>query len=215
MTKGINVELNRVKDMITNFAKKVEIVSGNITYSLILKSPERKAPFYRILWRAGETKYDYNNRTEWKPLEFWYIPATIALKLFIEAEKTGMFQKCYHRWTHPKIEVLDSETLDESERIRLKKQTLNEFEEDQVWRLAPDLRIVACNEPGEPIWRKVMILSASMNYATFRSITYEGHIQIPSKFTLLNGWRIHNIIMDADVFIHLIHMRKLKDAISK
>lgn len=192
--------------------RTLKTVSRGLTTLSLKIREDQEPPYYCVAWRDKYPKKQNNRRF----YSFWTIGADTAYEMLDEAHTKGLLSSDYDRWPDETLKILDSNKLSLEPRNGLIDETLSQSQEDQVWRDCTDLRIVVCVEPWrEEIWRKAMILSPSLNLATFRSLTRYAKYTFKYKEVFLNGWQIDQSMMDADGFIHRTHLEALKRALGK
>ncbi len=194
--------------------KEVNTVSRGLV-SLSLKFRE-DLNYYTSTWRQKRPESGIN-RQRYKEKEkgvdsFWSMPADIAHEMLDEAHARGLFLSQYFRWPGIEPKVLDTAKLSRDEGEILIDETLTTDALDQMWRNCDDLRIVACCEPVDWIWRKIAIFSARNNLVTFRSMTLsDTYRALYTNLPFKNGWKLDRSMMDADVSLSIVHLEALKE----
>ncbi|MBI4775953.1 MAG: hypothetical protein HY788_17555 [Deltaproteobacteria bacterium] len=177
----------------------------------------RDLDYYTQTWR--QLRPPDKKRNRWLYFEkgnFWAMPADAGLEMMEDGKAANFFSVKYSRWPGKSIVCRDSNRLSAKDAKELFREALTSEIIDEVWRKCQDLRVVACREPWDQEWLKVMIVSPSANELTFRSLTREKTYRFkhrPDKIPFSNGWMLDRSMMDADGRISQIMMERLKEAL--
>lgn len=181
---------------------------GNTSLSLKLREDLN---YNCLTWRAKRAS-NTNRRFYFENNEFWRISPKLTLSIMEKANSHGLFSSQYFRW-NKEIITLDSAKLSHVDRQQLLLESLVPSGEDHIFHACNDLRIVACVEPWDVEWRKVMIVSKDNNAITFRSFTRNNstYENLYRSFHFENSWLLDRAMLDADGAICLEHYACLKE----
>jgi len=187
-----------------------KVQEGNTSLSLKLR---QDLNYNCLTWRATRES-NTNRRFYYENNGFWHISPQVALNIMEKADNHGLFNSIYFRWKK-EITILDSAKLSQADSQQLVRESLTSSGEDHIYQSCNDLRIVACVEPWEVEWRKVMIFSLENDAITFRSFTRNNstYENLYKNFNFSNGWLLDRAMLDADGAICLEHYAVLRKAL--
>ena len=183
----------------TTYDRRLEVsrVVDGIPVKLALQertSASDEKPWWVLSWRTKYSADGSNRRFYLTKAGCWSIPTTVALEMIDEMESLGGLDETYfdHR-RRPAFETQLSSEMTEAEKANALAGIVGP---DEYWGIDPFF--VINHDPNDQ-WKKVLIINADNDIATFRSIT-ENPDYMPRKVLRPEArWWLDNSMMDANV----------------
>ncbi len=183
----------------TTYDRQLEVmrVVDGIPVKLALQertSASIKKSWWTLSWRTKYSPDSSNRRFYLTKDGCWTIPATVALEMIDEMDGLGGLDEKYfdHRRRYSWETLVSSEMSDAEKVDALEHMT----GPDEDWGAAPFFVITF--DPHDR-WKKVLIINADNDVATFRSITEDPDYMPRKVLRPDTDWWLDNSMMDANV----------------
>ena len=199
----------------TSYDRELEVmrVIDGIPVKLAVQERTSEAepdPWWTLSWRTKYSAEGSNRRFYLANGSCWTISAAVALEMIDELEALGgMHERYFDRRPQSDAEPIVSTNLTPQQRVEALKRVTGP---DEDWGSAPYFVI---NPDSNRNWKKVLIVNANSDIATFRSIT-EAADYMPKK-VLRPGvdWWLDNSMMDASVQQMRVFQAELREYLER